>query len=72
MNSLPIAKELECESISFPLISTGVFGLPKEIALKVTRNAITKLLDDFDMVVYLVVFDHNSYAISKELHDDIK
>lgn len=71
-NSLLLAKELECESIAFPLISAGIFGFPIERAIKVARNEISRFLDEHEMMIYLVVFDHDAYVISKELHNDIK
>jgi O-acetyl-ADP-ribose deacetylase (regulator of RNase III) len=38
--SLEVADELKCTSISFPAISTGIFGFPKDRAAKVMFSAI--------------------------------
>ena len=69
-NSLQLAKAYECESVAFPLISSGVYGYPKEQALQVAINEICKFLADNDMLVYIVVFD-NGFRVSKKLVRDI-
>lgn len=70
-NSLKLAHQLECESISFPLISTGIFGYPKEAALRIAISEIEVFLIDHEMHVYLVVFDKQSFGISEKLYQSI-
>lgn len=70
-NSLQLAKTYECESVAFPLISSGVYGYPKEQALQVAINEICKFLADNDMLVYIVVFDKDGFRVSKKLVRDI-
>ncbi len=71
-NSLKLARRYECESVAFPLISSGAYGYPKEDALKVATEAITEFLCYFDMTVYIVIFDKKSFAISEKLFSDVK
>lgn len=69
--SLAIAKEYKCESVAFPLISSGIYGYPKDRALKVAVDTITEFLLDNDMTVYIVVFDRRAYDIGAKLFADI-
>ncbi|WP_010283650.1 macro domain-containing protein [Bacillus timonensis] len=70
-HSLELAKLHNCESIAFPLISTGIYGYPKEEALQIAVLTISSFLMEHDMLVYLVVFDKASFGVSKKLFSSI-
>ena len=70
-NSLWLAKEHGCETVAFPLISSGIFGYPKDQALRVAVDTIGAFLLEHDMTVYLVIFDRRAYQISGKLFADI-
>lgn len=55
-SALNLAKEYNCKSIAFPLISSGIYGYPRNEAMKVAKNAIKEFLINNDIVVYLVLF----------------
>ena len=69
--SLALAKELGCETVAFPLISSGIFGYPKDQALRVAVDTIGEFLMENDMTVYIVIFDRAAYQISGKLFADI-
>jgi len=69
--SLGLAKELGCETVAFPLISSGVYGYPKDQALRVAVDTIGGFLMEHDMTVYIVIFDRAAYQISGKLFADI-
>ncbi|MFR2513692.1 MAG: O-acetyl-ADP-ribose deacetylase [Oscillospiraceae bacterium] len=69
--SLLLAQEHGCETVAFPLISSGIFGYPKDQALRVAVDTIGAFLLEHDMTVYLVIFDRRAYQISGKLFADI-
>ena len=69
--SLALAKEHNCETVAFPLISSGVYGYPKDQALKVAIDVISDFLLQNELKVYIVIFDKAAYKISEKLFSDI-
>ena len=69
--SLALAKEHKCETVAFPLISSGIYGYPKDQALRVAVDTIGEFLMESDMTVYIVIFDRAAYQISGKLFADI-
>ena len=69
--SLSLAKENGCESVAFPLISSGIYGYPKAQALRIAIDTISEFLLENDMTVYIVIFDRKAYQISGKLFSEI-
>ncbi len=69
--SLELARAHGCESVAFPLISAGVYGYPKDQAIRVAMDTITAFLTENDMTVYLVIFDKSAFQISAKLFSAI-
>lgn len=78
--SLYLARILGCRSIAFPLISTGIYGFPKDAALSIALEEIRSFLEenekdaeeDREMDVTLVVFNKDAFCLSEELVDDVR
>ena len=66
-SSLALAVRYRCRSIAFPLISTGNYGFPKDLALQTAIGVFTEFLADHEMEILLVVFDKTSLALSENL-----
>ncbi|MBM7567077.1 macro domain-containing protein [Paenibacillus sacheonensis] len=66
-NALRLAAQLGCESVAFPLISSGLYGYPKAEALRIASGAIQDFLLGSDMDVYLAVFDKAAVEVSEQL-----
>ena len=71
LESLKLAVASGCESVAFPLISSGTYGYPKDQVLKFAVEVITKFLFKHELMVYLCVFDRTSYEFSRSLFRDI-
>ena len=69
--SLALAKAHKCETVAFPLISSGIYGYPKDQALRVAVDTIGEFLMENEMTVYIVIFDRAAYQISGKLFADI-
>ena len=71
-NSLRLAAEHDCATVAFPLISSGVYGYPKDKALIVAVSEISAFLTDHEMTVFITVFDKAGYKISEKLYSNVK
>lgn len=73
-NSLKLAAEHDCESVAFPLISSGIYGYPKAEALRTAVDTCAEFLAENGsaMTVYIVIFDKKSLNIGESLFSDIK
>ena len=72
-NSLELARELGCDSVAFPNISTGVYGFPKRLAGETAVNAVREWTsdhpDELKRVIF-VAFDEDNFQIYEGLLDD--
>ena len=72
VESLKLAVRQGCRSVAFPLISSGVYGYPKDQVLKFAIQTITEFLFEHELTVYICVFDRESYSFSQKLFRDIQ
>ena len=72
--SLDLAKEYNCHSIGFLLISAGIFGYPKDKAWRKALQAINdwfKSNPDYDIDVQFAVLDDNIIQLGRTTADDL-
>ncbi len=64
--ALDLARDAGCESIAFPLLSTGNNRFPKDLALRTMLSGFSEWLmrDENDMYITLTVFDRESSDLS--------
>ncbi len=70
-STLVLARENGCNSIAFPLISSGIYGYPKIEALKIAVNSIQAYLEEHDIAVYLTLFDPEIVSHARGLFSDM-
>ncbi len=74
LNSLKVANQNNLKSISFPAISTGIFGFPLERASKIMLKTTIEYLKGktgLDKVVF-VLYDKDSFNTFKDTLESIK
>ncbi|MBR9937630.1 macro domain-containing protein [Oscillospiraceae bacterium Marseille-Q3528] len=74
-NALLLAVENNCHSIAFPLISSGIFGYPKEEAWEVAINTILAFLaskEDYGMNVIISVIDDDALSLGNSVLEKCK
>lgn len=74
-NSLALALELNCSSIAFSAMGTGINNFPRNEALKIAISEITGFLfehEEINMEVTLVIFDRETFELCKKVFPDIK
>lgn len=70
--SLQLAAKNKIKSIAFPLISSGIYGYPKDKALQIAIEEIKVFLEQYDdMEVILVMFDKTTFQIGKKYYLEI-
>lgn len=70
--ALTIAAELNCKSVAIPLLASGNYRFPKDLALQIAVEEISRYLLEHEVDVFLVVYDAESYKISEKLFDDVE
>ena len=71
-STLELAAEYHCESVAFPLLSSGNYGYPKEQAFRIAVDTITQYVMEHDLTVYLVLYDRDSLAVSRKLFASVE
>ena len=73
VRSMKLAAELKCKSIAFPLIATGHYGFPRDIALSTALESFNSFLLEYpDMEITLVVYDRKSVEVSSRIFGDLQ
>lgn len=68
-NSLEIAKQNNCKSVAFPLISAGIYGYPKCEAIDVAIEVLKQYESEMDLS--LVLFDVEACDIAQNNYPEL-
>lgn len=72
--SLILAKDNNCHSIAFPLISAGIFGYPKPEAWRKALQACNDFLNnnpDYAMDIYFAILDDSIIDLGKKVYQEV-
>ncbi len=65
-SALELAAEKGCASVAFPLISSGIYGYPREEAFRVAVDTIEHFLEEHELQVYLILYEANSVVMDPQ------
>lgn len=68
-SAIHLAKENGCESIAFPVISSGIYGYPKKEAWEVALKAVSEVNSGMD--VYFAVIDSDMLEIGNRVYQEL-
>ncbi len=72
-NSLDLVLKQQCRSVAFPLISTGVYGFPKDEALNIAVSEINDFLMKHGSIeVTICIFDEDSFVLSGRIAENVE
>ena len=72
-NSLKLVLHEQCKSVAFPLISTGVYGFPKDEALNIAVSEINDFLMKHSSIeVIICIFDEDSFVLSGKIAENVE
>ena len=72
--SLRLAREHDCHSIAFPLISSGIYGYPKEKAWRKAIQACRDFLkknSDYELDILFAVLDESALDMGRDMLEEI-
>lgn len=72
LSALKLAQAKGCQSIAFPLLSSGNMKYPKAEAMRVALTVISEYIIQHDLLVYLVVYDNDSFELSKKICAEVR
>jgi len=68
-NSLQLMVDNDLKTVSFPNISTGIYGYPKKEAAEIAMKTVTEFLDRNSTItkIYFVCFDEENFLLYRSL-----
>ncbi len=69
-SALALAADSGLTSVSFPLISSGIYGYPKEKALQTAMEEIRLFLRGQELAVTLVLYDGQTFQLAEKLFEN--
>lgn len=65
--SFELAEKLECESLTFPNISTGIYDFPKKLAAEIAVRTVRSFEARSVKLIKFICFDDENYRIYRDL-----